>query len=211
MENPATPRGECDAIFSGSAPSATRESASSREPRRYCQAPVPHSPSPPPQREALGVSESVRANTRLGPVGKGGPGPLRCCRWWGGTGEDLRGGLALCSTLCCLTLGPKGLLKSPALPATPIRRRPRPTATRRPVREAPLQQCTGGPNHFSESLMLTLLIPGDRDGAVHGRLCWDVYSSSSWFTEAQRGHPQGEARPGPLRGRVRARGSGPGP
>lgn len=129
MENPATPRGECDAIFSGSAPSATRESASSREPRRYCQAPVPHSPSPPPQREALGVSESVRANTRLGPVGKGGPGPLRCCRWWGGTG-DLRGGLALCSTLCCLTLGPKGLLKSPALPATPIRRRPRPTATR---------------------------------------------------------------------------------
>lgn len=127
MENPATPRGECDAIFSGSAPSATRESASSREPRRYCQAPVPHSPSPPPQREALGVSESVRANTRLGPVGKGGPGPLRCCRWWGGTGEDLRGGLALCSTLCCLTLGPKGLLKSPA---TPIRRRPRPTATR---------------------------------------------------------------------------------
>lgn len=91
---------------------------------------VRHSPSPPPQREALGVSESVRANTRLGPVGKGGPGPLRCCRWWGGTGEDLRGGLALCSTLCCLTLGPKGLLKSPALPATPIRRRPRPTATR---------------------------------------------------------------------------------
>lgn len=57
--------------------------------------------------------------------------------------------------------------------------------------------------------MLTVPIPGDHDVVVY-RLSWGVCSSSNWLTEAQRGHPQGEAKPGLLQGRVRASGSGPG-